>query len=683
MARSVPRAKWVKYVELRENGVSRLEASRLAVIDFAAAQAFDRGDPRSSGHRVWLEKCDGKALWNQILREHISMVTGATGVSDEIDAEVADFKAARDVARINDNLPPEVKRVLADRTGKLFRERYFGRLVVPWQQRAWAAMRDMSEKGTATGDRQYLLVNCPPGVGKTTLLQDWACYRIVVNRGVRMGMFSIASSVAISNTYRVRKHLERTNNPVRAPRDEYDRGVAFNAVATLTMDFGAFKPATRELWTRQAFNVVQPDGETIDDKEPTLAAWGFDQSFIGQRLTDMLADDMTDRKITRNPDVLNNHRETWDREAEPRLNAGGLLCLFGQKLSPDDIYAYCERQTVPVWDDDDDLLVVDGEAEPRRYFHLKFPAHDDAGCTGVHKRREAKAWPDGCLLDPARLPWRELVGQQRKDPATYATVYQQSDDAPGSNLIEPVWIDGGIGDDGEIHLGCWDDERRPWTKPELPFTWGIGVITVDPSSTKWWAVQAWWYQQPMQPEAQVAYAGRRYLLGLENTKLDAPSLLGMNVDTREFYGLLEDMRQRYVQLGLHLDHVIIEANHAQRFLLQLRETHRWSEVFGITLHAHQTGIDKWDETVGVTILKDHYRHGRVRLPGGDRAHVKDLVRQLTQWGRITVTDQVMANWFLEKRLPTLPIRDLDGDGPTQHRPSWLLGRKTGAGGRRT
>lgn len=685
MPRSVPRAKWVAYVAARESGAGVSQAARQTGISHDAAIAFDRGDPKSSGHRVWLELCQGSALWEQALREHIRELRPNVGTDSDqhrrVDKEVAAFKQSRDVQRIGRPLSPEARHALDERTGTVFRRRYFGRIVVPWQQRVWAQMREMLDDAKATNNRKYLLVNCPPGVGKTTILQDWACYRIACDRSVRMGMFSIASGVSIGNTARVKGHLERVR-PMPATEDERARGLSVDAHACLTADFGTFKPLTRDLWTRMAFNVVQADGELTDDKEPTLAAWGFDQRYIGQRLTDILADDMVDKTVTRNPLVMQGQREIWDREGETRLEPGGLLNMFGQKLSPDDLYAYVERQTIPVFDDDDDVVIIEGEAEPRRYFQMKFPAHDESKCTGRHARKEMRPWPEGCLLDPVRQPWRELVAVQRKSMSTYAVVYQQSDSAPGENLIEEWWIDGGVVD-GEIFLGCWDDDRGVWQAPKVEHPHGIGIVTVDPSSTKWWAVQAWWYQQPLQPEAQATYAGRRYLLGLENAQLDAPSLLGMNVDTRQFYGTLEQFRLNYERVGLHLDHVIIEANHAQRFLLQLRETHRWSEVHSVHLHAHQTYGDKWDPDIGVTVLKDPYRHGRVRLPGRtpeDRAHVRTLVKQLNTWGRTTINDQVMANWFLEKRLPTLPIIDRAGHEPASPRPSWLLkSRRVGVG----
>jgi len=681
VSRVVGRARWLRYIEAREAGVGITQAAGDYGIDLGAAQSFERGDARSSGHQVWLELCDGKPLWDAAVRAHIKEATGIVrdGSGSAIDREVAEYKQNRDVQRIGAPLSREARRALDDRTGRLFRRRYFGRIIVPWQAIAWEQMRDLADDAKRLNERRYMLLNCPPGVGKTTIGQDWACDRIARDRSTRMGMFSIASSVSEGNVARVKAHLERTK-ALRATEDERQRGLAVDADACLVADFGAFKPLYRDLWTRQKFNVVQADGEITDDKEPTLAAWGFDQRFIGQRLTDIYADDMVDKSVTRNPMVMANQRETWDREGETRLEPGGLLIMAGQKLSPDDLYAYCERQTIPVFDDDDELVIIDGEAEPRRYFHMKWPAHDESKCTGSHKRKEMRPQPDGCLLDPVRQPWRELAAVQRRDPATYAVVYQQSDSAPGSNLIEEWWIDGGVVD-GEIFLGCWDDDRGWWQAPKIDHPWGLGIATVDPSSTKWWAVQAWWYQQPPQPEAQVTYAGRRYLLGYENAKLDAPSLLGMDVDTREFYGVLETMRLNYGKLGLRLNHVIIEANHAQRFLLQLKETHRWSEVYGIHLHAHQTGVDKWDETVGVTVLKDPYRAGRYRLPGktpADRAHCRDLTSQLYTWGRRTINDQVMANWFLEKKLPSLPVIAPDGGDPVQSRPSWLA-RRASAG----
>lgn len=676
MPRKVPENAWRSYVLARERGADRDFAAKRNQIDYAAACAFDRGDPRSSGIAIWNELCKGRPLWEAAVKDHARLTTGGNNHTRDAALELGRERTAEQLKAGRDGWSDAARAAFDDPTGALWRTRYFGRVVLPWHNMTWAPVRELYYEGRNTGDRKFALINVPPGAGKTTLFHDFECWAITDDRNHRIGNFSVASKVSVGNTARVRNTLARPD-PKRATELELARGWAINAEATLAGDFGAYKPLERDMWQREQFIVARHDGEATDDKEPTCAAWGFDQAYIGQRLSLIVADDMVDKRFTRNPEVLDNQIQTWDDETETRLDPGGLLILVGQRLSADDLYAYCERQTVPIDPDDiDDIDLIDGMVEPKRYFHLKFPAHDDENCRGLHRRSEAKPWPEGCLLDPARLGYTHLMGVKAKNATRYYTVFQQSDQAPGESLVEQLYLDGGVSADGAIYPGCFDDDRSVWHRPQLDQLDGIGVITVDPSSTKWWAVQAWWYQQPIDPAARAAYGGRRYLLGLENTKLDAPSLLGLNIDTGAYFGVLEDMRQRYLAMGMPLDYVVIEANHAQRFLLQQQLALRWAEMHTIQLVAHQTYVDKWDENVGVTILSEQYKTGRVRIPNQtslDREHVKPLLKQLTTWGRATVTDQVMANWFLEKKLPQLPIPDRVGV-PTGRasRPAWLL-----------
>jgi hypothetical protein len=52
-----------------------------------------------------------------------------------------------------------------------------------------------------------------------------------------------------------------------------------------------------------------------------------------------------------------------------------------------------------------------------------------------------------------------------------------------------------------------------------------------------------------------------------------------------------------------------------------------------------------------------YRHGLVRLPGeissGSKAKVMPLVREVTRWPDASTEDCLMAQWFLEFKLPVL------------------------------
>lgn len=663
MAGRIGRETWLRFIAHVSGNMPISQAAERCGMDYAAAQRFSRGDPKSSGYAVWQEMCAGVPLWEQYRAQAAAKVL-----------DPPKFESDQYGIRDPRTHPVEVQEALAD--GRLFRERYFGRRTVYWQDHLWNEQWDRFIDGRRTGDRHYMVANMPPGGGKTTLEHDFTCRVIVEDRAVRIGNFSGAAGLAVRNTGRLRRTLERAS-PQLARQTERERGLSADAVATLAQDFGAFKPVSRDVWRAEMFIVAQNDDEVIAEKEPTCAAFGFDQSYIGNRLDLIIADDMVDKRVTRNPEVLMAQRGVWDDETETRLEPGGLLVLVGQRLSADDLYRYCIDQIIPF---DDDVEIIDLAEAPKRYTHIVYPAHDEARCTGEHASNVAKAWPDGCLLDPGRLPWRDLSGTRAKGHDRYEIVFQQKDSAPGSTLVHPAWVDGGVDHLGDKHAGSWDLERSVWQRPKHLNGPTTGIVTVDPSSTKFWAVLAVAYDQPEDERAAIDLAGQRYVLDVTNIRMEADELLGYDIDNRKFYGKLEEYYLNYQRIGLKLDAVVVEQNHAQRFLLQYDHARKWSKLRGVQFVPHNTSSNKLDPEIGVTSIAQHWKFGRMSLPGrtdADRAVIQPLVKQVTSWPRASLTDQVMANWFLEVQLPNIAVR-VRRTGPeseSRRRPSWLVGSK--------
>jgi hypothetical protein len=118
-----------------------------------------------------------------------------------------------------------------------------------------------------------------------------------------------------------------------------DAGIAYDAEATLAGDYGMFRPEGRsDLWRSEALVVRQFGGMALDDKEPTVSAWGQDSGFLGGRFDVILWDDLVDRKNSTG-DAYTNLCEWWITEAETRLEPGGTLILQGQRIT-DDLYRF-------------------------------------------------------------------------------------------------------------------------------------------------------------------------------------------------------------------------------------------------------------------------------------------------------------------------------------------------------
>ena len=549
---------------------------------------------------------------------------------------------------------------------EVFARRYFGLILMPWQLEATAKIMEL----LGSPQEEYCVINAPPGSGKSTfftrVLPAWATVR---DRTIRGMIGSHTSRIAEWYTRRLKNEFER-EHPVQAEAKDLKLGLALDAESTLMADFGRFKPEVKEVWRADQFTVAQEGDIPVSEKEPTWSCFGVDSGFLGARLDLVIWDDVYDQRKMRTADAREDLRRWWDEVAETRLEPGGLLVLQGQRMASDDIYRYAlDKEAVLDEDDDFEDDTPDGlRLDGKRYHHLVYKSHYDDRCDKQHKV-SSEPWPDGCLLYPRRLNWRKLSHIQQQTPDRFAILYQQEDAEPASVLVDPVWVSGGKGVDGVEYLGCWDNDRDLWELPNnLPGD-VIVVATADPSPSKFWALQVWAY---------VPESGFRYLLESYRQKMDAPSFLDWNHSDGRFTGIAEEWWQRSAAMGRPITHWIVEANAAQKFILQYDHFRRWSATRGVHLIPHYTHArNKADPEYGVQMLSGIYRHGLVRLPGRQRTearpHALLLVNEVTKWtpdGTGARTDDcVMAQWFLEHNLPNISLPK--GNVTPQWRPSWV------------
>lgn len=563
----------------------------------------------------------------------------------------------------------------------LFRTRYLARGPSPWQEDAGERILDLLLSAQASRDREYVVLNAPPGAGKSTLWHDVCVWLICRDRRIRILYGSRTTGQATKYTGRIRRTLMQ-RSPV-VPRDEdVARGLAVPAAASLVEDFGRFRPVSKAeaaVWQQGGFIVAQPDGALADEKEPTVTAFGFDADYLGMRVDLAIWDDLVDMNQRTN-EVMDSLKEIWDLVAEPRIDPGGVNVLQGQRLRHNDLYRYnldkLRARDEEVEDKEDDEL-TEGDFVPK-YHHIVYRAHDENHCTELHKRSDPPWRPDGtggCLLEPRRIPWRDLKTLMAQHPDVFAVVYQQEDLDPASQLIQKIWVDGGRDDRGTHYPGCWDDDRVMWERPpeaecQPPFHL---ALVVDPSPSNWWAVQLWWYQ----PASE-----KRYLIALERRRMDASEFLDWDRGRLRFTGFLEEWWTRCQDdLGVPLRHIVVETNIAQKWLLSYNHAVDWAIKRGVNFTRHQTGVWRIDDDQGIPSVKQLWKTGRIRLPGGDaesKAAAGLLVNELLHWTKATrkdnrnhfPDDQVMAHWFFEFTLPKL-FAGKTAQGGTQRRPSWL------------
>lgn len=629
-----------------------------------------------------------------------SLQEGATVTQAAKDANMSEISARRRVAEYKRNpaspitiskpliIPPhpltraELSPIALDCLDDFgrFRARYFGRKSSPWQENA----AQVTIKYLNTPNKEYGVVNCPPGSGKSTLFtHDIPAWLTARSRSLRGFIGSSTQVIANSYTGRLRSTFDR-NIPMQAKSEELARGLALDAISTLAADYGLFRPdqGLGIPWTKGQFTVVQ-FGETLSgEKEATWTAFGRDTGFLGWRVNFIIWDDLVTKARLRTMEMIESDRSWWIDEAETRLEPGGLLILQGQRLGAEDLYRYNLDQKVG-WDDlDEHLFDLGEEVEPKdnKYFHVVYKAHHEEVCQAdqnpkMHSRfadpyNPADPASGGCLLDPARLPWRELLTIMKRPLSNYRVVYQQEDVEPTEVLVPQVWIDGGVDFHGDECPGCWDKYFNIGRPPKNLTGKKISIVSVDPSPTKFWSIQWWLYVEPSDADRLM---GMRYLLDMYRAPMDAPDLLDWNVSLSSYTGLLVDWQERSKKVGFPINYLIIEKNAAQRFLMQYEWFKRWCSINSVSMRPHSTHVNKLDEEFGVKTIKSHYRFGRVHFPDTPegRIMVEPLVMELTRYPDSTTDDCVMANWFMEFNLQHLVAAETPVISIYNDIPSWV------------
>jgi len=584
--RRVELARWGRYFEARNGGLGVEAAARRARLSVSSAYRFERGDQGSSGLVAAAE-------------------LGVVSVGGCV---------------VEAPLVEEARLALEDFA--FFRERYFGRRSTPWQERAaYEILRRLE-----SGDREYVVMNEPPGSGKSTLFtHDIPCWLIARDRSVRIQIGSRTERQARMYAGRIKKSLER-DAPLRANADDLAMGRSGDAVATLQDDFGAFKPEGRsDVWRAESLTVRQLDGIALDDKEPTVSAWGQDSGFLGGRFDVVVWDDLVDRKNVKTQESKENIREWWDSEAETRLEPGGVLLLQGQRIANNDLYRYC--------------LDKKNLDESTKYGHVVFKAHDEERCEDDHGP-DAKAWPDGCLLDPYRIPWKMLEQVKFQNPRGFSLLYQQEEGTDVGGLVDPAWIEGGVDSEGYYAPGCRDDERGLGEiPPHLIDSDAWSFVTVDPSPTEFWAVIWWIYD----PDTQ-----RRYIINLWRQRMNPEQFLSLDLDTMEWSGLVPSLTEDANMMGAPITHIVVEVNAAQRWLLSQPHVQRWMEYTGQVFVPHTTTINKRDPKYGFESIGDLFRQGMIRLPWNSpqaRLQMGYLIQEAISYPDGDTDDTLMSTWF--------------------------------------
>ncbi len=539
----------------------------------------------------------------------------------------------------------------------LFARTYLELELGPWARDAMLTLLELYH----SGDDEFVNLNAPPGVGKSTAV-TYAFVAWFVTRERAMGLeptISLGHDVWTKATWYV-KRLRTT----------------FTHNAKLIRDFGRFRPESRiAAWSVEELLIEPLNWQLLREKEPTISAASYDAGVLSGRYKLIIWDDLVSKRNSRLPEAREMLKDWWQQEAETRLNAGGLLVLSNARYGPEDLSA-----TVMEDVDEDDLDEA-GEARPI-YRKLAYRAHYEELCPSTE---HVGPWPNGCLLDPKFAPYKRIHREQIKNEGRFRLVWQQEDSDPVGFLAQKAWFEGGQDRLGVLRVGCFDRERRFGQNPRPDETPGVSAVTVDPSSAHWWGIEHW-----------VAYPdGIQYLVQGLRAALKAPELLYIGPNGVGWQGVLEDYWAASLAAGVPFTYVIVEKNAQQKWLTQYPFVNEWSMARQVAIVPHETNWNKGDEDLGVEMLRPLYEFGRARLPYAghlEQVFADQFRKEACSWPEGRTNDLIVSHWFLNHRIAPLMaasgVYDTGGGGnpaapgwATHGVPSWAsarLGRDSGA-----
>lgn len=206
---------------------------------------------------------------------------------------------------------------------------------------------------------------------------------------------------------------------------------------------------------------------------------------------------------------------------------------------------------------------------------------------------------------------------------------------------------GGKDSRGFVAPGCLDEGRHFGQKPDREDAPLVSVLTIDPSSSHYWALEHW-----------LVYGdGTQALLRGMRAVLKTPELLYPDPSGSGWTGILEDWWKSSLEAGVPFTYLIYEWN-IQKAIIEMPYFNEWAMARGITHITHTTTLNKSDPETGVEMNGPLYQFGRVRLPyaGHDeQIFANQFMREACSWPEGQTDDLIMAHWFLNHRLPNLMV----------------------------
>jgi len=432
---------------------------------------------------------------------------------------------------------------------------------------------------TRPGD--ILMVQFPPGHGKTSIFENYANWKLATDPEWRSLVGSESTDISKKILGRIRKRMEPLG-----PTPEY---VAHYGPFGPQYGEGLRKPAQK--WADDAFSVYRK--REHDERNHSMEAVSPTTSIVSARTDHLHLDDIQSLKSLKSTPKVT---EWFRQDALTRPGEEGITTIFGTKVGDHDFYELLE-------DDPDlhDILRV-----------IRLPAIVTDEVTGQPR----PLWPKPMTID-------HKTGEPRVD-----------EHAPGFTLDSLDRIRRKVGKDvwdraymmtrsagaGTFTFGRDDVEkvRDGQLSMSTPVAEGsVCIVGVDPAlggrncvllaecSTEGKLVfRRWWEQTNLQANAQIIAQVR---LAVEHATLTG--------------GVVSD--------------VIVEANNFQRGLVFEETFLDLKREYGFNVRPHQTNINKYDDEIGVASMATSFVRGEVVTAWADdeltRFWTGEFERQLLSW----------------------------------------------------
>lgn len=437
------------------------------------------------------------------------------------------------------------------------------------------------------------LILWPPEHGKTSLFEDYASYKLAVDPNYR---FTIGSEKQDMS----RKVLRRVKNRMSegGPYREY------------VAKWGPFAPQVGEgsrtqPWGADYFDVFKKQGH--DERDYSMVALGMTSAIAGTRTDHLHVDDPQSLKsFQKNPEkhseeMLEVFRQDW----LTRPGENGRTTINGTRVGEGDFYELLMEEF------DEDILKV-----------IKFPAIRYDELAGENR----PLWEydaEESERQGRHVGWTmEMLERQRKKVGeeAWARNYMQQPRAGTDRTFGDDVINKALNPLRSVDHGAPDG--------------GSCIITIDPGFG-------------------------HNATSLLHISPDTLSVVDMVDDIKftsneQIFGRLEDFLHRSLAMGSHVTDVVIETMAFQKGLATDRQLRELQDRFGFAIREHLTGVNKYDENIGIPSMARDFRLGRIDIPYAEDDYTRQmadaLIGQLKAWkpkkrGTELRQDLVMALWF--------------------------------------